>query len=113
MSRIIQRLQSYLAGKPTADERLSDLIIELRLRGINFHIEPVVENGKTYYVAESVDYPRGTIMTNAGSPEELNSMLKDAIFAAFDVPSSYCNPDIINIQTSLPIQESKQVYATT
>lgn len=113
MSRIIQRLQSYLAGKPTADERLRGLIIELRHRGINFRIEQVHDGDKTYYVAESTDYPRGTIITNAESPEKLKVMLKDAIFAAFDVPAPYCFPDIIDIKTDAPVQETKQMYVTT
>lgn len=115
MQRFTQRFQAYLIDKNQANERLSDLLIELRLRGIHFNISEQDENGERFYFAKSADYPRGTIMATGRSKEELTKTLKDAIFTAFELPPRYCNPNLINLGGFLAAQETekKTVYATT
>ena len=115
MNRLIQRIQSYLATPAYAQEKISDLLIELRHRGIKFEIREINEDGEHYFLAKSVDYPRGYIITTGKTTEELEAMIKDAIFTAFGVPPRYCNLDLINLenlQGNLKTQETK-VYATT
>ena len=115
MSRFIHRIQAYLIDKDQANEKLSDLLIELRHRGIHFKVTDANENGHKFYFAKSVDYPRGTIMATAKTQEELPGSLKDAIFTAFEIPPRYCNPNLINLDGFLanPAEEKKTVYATT
>lgn len=113
MSRIIDRIKSSLVSGQVANERLSILIIELRHRGINFQIQKVSEDGEEYFLAKSIDYPKGSIITSSKDLEELANNIKDAIFTAFDIPARYCNPEIINL-SNLPLKaEQQMVYATT
>ena len=119
-----QRLQAYLATPAQAQEKISDLLVELRHRGIKFEIKEVNEDGEHYLYAKSVDCPRGTIFTTGKTQEELESMIKDAIFTAFEIPPRYCNPDLINLEGLPKLSESNitqksnhaflaKVYATT
>jgi len=100
MSYFIQRIKSYLATPAQAQEKISDLLIELRHRGIKFEIKEVDEDGQHFYYAKSVGYPRGTIFTTGRTAEELEYMIKDAIFTAFGVPPRYCNPNLINLDAA-------------
>ncbi len=117
MNRLIQRIQSYLATPAYAQEKISDLLIELRHRGLNFDIRFIDEDGERYFYAQSVDYPRGYISATGQTMEELEKDLKDAIFTAFGVPVRYCNPDLIVFNPPLPKTQtanaSQKVYATT
>lgn len=117
MNRLIQRIQSYLATPAYAQEKISDLLIELRHRGLNFDIRFIDEDGERYFYAQSVDYPRGHISATGQTMEDLEKDLKDAIFTAFGVPVRYCNPDLIVFTPPLPKTENKnasqKVYATT
>lgn len=114
MSRLTQRIRSYLAPSARAQERISDLLAELRDRELIFDVQLLEENG--YLYAQSVDYPRGYISATGATPEELETELKDAIFTAFGVPSRYCNPDLITFSPRLSeaaVEVSRNVYATT
>lgn len=117
MSHFIQRIQSYLASPAQAQEKISDLLIELRHRGLNFDVKQIEENGQKYFYAESVNYPRGHISATGKTIQELEAELKDAIFTAFSVPPRYCNPDLISFIPALSEAKSaeaaKTVYATT
>jgi predicted RNase H-like HicB family nuclease len=97
MNQILQRIRSYLATPSQALERLDDLGVELSQRGLRFNIRPIEEDGKKYFYAESVDYPRGHISAVGSTEEELEKELKDAIFTAFEVPVRYCDPRRITI----------------
>jgi hypothetical protein len=117
MNHFIQRVQSYLTTPAQAQEKISDLLIELRHRGINFEVREINEDGEHYFLAKSVGYPRGTMITTGRTPEELGYMIKDAIFTSFGVPARYCNPDLINLENlsknlNTQARETK-VYATT
>lgn len=113
MSRIIDRVKSSFISQQVANERLGMLITELRHRGINFQIQQISEDGEEYYLAKSVDYPKGSIITSGKDLNELAGNIKDAIFTAFEIPARYCNPEIINL-SGLPLKpEQKTVYATT
>ena len=117
MNYFIQRIQSYLATPAQAQEKISDLLIELRHRGLNFDISLQEEDGRKFFYAESVDYPRGYISATGRTMEELEYELKDAIFTAFSVPPRYCIPDLIVFNPALTQTQtanaSKKVYATT
>ena len=124
MSLNFQRLQSYLATPAQAQEKISDLLVELRHRSIKFEVKEVNDEGEHYFYAKSIDYPRGTIFTTGKNQEELESMIKDAIFTAFEIPPRYCNPDLINLEgmpklSELQVAEKSnqtyltKVYATT
>ena len=116
MSYFIQRIKSYLASSSQAQEKISDLLIELRHRGLNFDVSLQEEDGQKFFYAESVDYPRGYISATGQTMEELEKELKDAIFSAFSVPSRYCNPDLIVFSpplTQTANVNQKRVYATT
>ena len=117
MNRLIQRIQSYLATPAYAQEKISDLLVELRHRGLNFDIRFIDEDGEKYFYAQSVDYPRGYISATGQTMEELEKDLKDAIFTAFGVPARYCNLDLIVFNPPLPktqtVNASQKVYATT
>jgi hypothetical protein len=108
MKRTIQRIKSHLATPAQAQEKISDLLIELRHRGIKFEVQEVNEEGEHYFFAQSVGYPRGTIFTTGKTQKELELMIKDAIFTAFGIPPRYCNPDLINLE-GLPKLPSSQV----
>lgn len=117
MNRLIQRIQSYLAFPQEANEKIDDLLIELRGRGLNFIIQSIVEDGQKYFYAESVNYPRGHISATGQTMEELEAELKDAIFTAFEVPVRYSNPSLIVFNPPLPrdqaIFSKTKIYATT
>ena len=117
MDKIIERIQSYLATPSQAQERISDLLIELRHRGVNFDIQLINEDGHKYFYAKSVDYPRGYISATGQNMDELERELKDAIFTAFEVPARYCNPDLIVFNPPLAQNQAseahKKIYATT
>ena len=117
MSRLIQRIQSYLATPAYAQEKISDLLIELRHRGLTFEIRYIDEDGEKYFYAQSVNYPRGYISASGQTMDELERELKDAIFTAFGIPSRYCNPDLIVFNPPLAQTQtanaSKKIYATT
>lgn len=97
MSYITQRIQSYFAAPGKAQEKISDLLIELRHRGMSFDIQQVEEDGKKYFYAKSVNYPRGYISATGQTLPELETELKDAIFTAFNVPFRYCSSDLISL----------------
>lgn len=114
--RLIQRVQSYLTTPAQAQEKISDLLIELRHRGLNFDISLEEEDGQKYFYARSLDYPRGFISATGETMEELELELKDAIFTAFDVPVRYCNPDLIAFNPpigTVAAENRRKVYATT
>lgn len=113
MKKILHRIQSYTVTKNQAHDKLEDMLIELRARGINFNIEPIDEDGKKYFIAKSVDYPKGAIITSAETVEELESNIKDAIFTAFEVPARFCHPALINIKGDLFAKQNKLIHATT
>lgn len=117
MNTLIQRIQSYLASPSYAQEKISDLLIELRQRGLNFDIRFIHDDDGKYFYAESVDYPRGHISATGRTTEELERTLKDAIFTAFEVPVRYCNSDLIVFRPPLiknkPATASQKVHATT
>jgi hypothetical protein len=98
MTKILHRFQSHIATRSQAHDKLEDMLIELRGRGINFDINQVAQDGEEYFVAKSVDYPRGTIITSGTTADELERNIKDAIFTAFEVPVRFCHPALINIQ---------------
>lgn len=100
MNILIQRIQSYFATPLLAQEKIKDLLIELRHRGIDFNINIIEENEKKYFYAESVNYPRGYISAVGHDMDELEQELKDAIFAAFEVPVRYCIPELITFNPS-------------
>lgn len=113
----MQRIQSYLATPSQAQGKISDLLIELRHRGVNFDIQLIHEDGEKYFYAKSVNYPRGCISATGQTMEELERELKDAIFTAFEVPVRYCNSDLIVFNPSLAqnkvVTAHEKVYATT
>ncbi len=116
MSRFIQRIQSYLASPNQAQEKISDLLIELRHRGLNFDVRLEEEDGQKFFYAQSVDYPPGHISATGRTMDELERELKDAIFTAFSVPVRYGNPDLIVFNPPISqavVSEAKKVYATT
>ncbi|OGE82881.1 MAG: hypothetical protein A3B10_02570 [Candidatus Doudnabacteria bacterium RIFCSPLOWO2_01_FULL_44_21] len=115
MSKIIQRFESFFfASRIEANERVSDLIIQLRSPRIPFVISEFEEKGSKYLLAESSpDYTRGTILATGKNKEELALNLKNAIFSAYSIPYWYCNPDLINLDGALASTEKKPVYATT
>lgn len=115
MSRIIQRIQSYFINQTQAQEKVSDLLIELRHRGLNFDVRLIEEDGQKYFYAQTVDYPHGYISATGETMDELERELKDAIFTAFSVPPNYCNPDLIVFTPPLTqaAHAGKKVYATT
>ena len=116
MNRFIQRIQSYLATPAQAQEKISDLLIELRHRGLNFDISFQEEDGQKFFYAESVNYTRGYISATGRTMEELEAELKDAIFTAFSVPPRYCIPDLIVFNpplTQTANASQKRIYATT
>ena len=116
MSRFIQRIQSYLASPAQVQEKISDLLIELRHRGLNFDVRLEEEAGQNFFYAQSVDYHRGYISATGNTMEELERELKDAIFTAFSVPPRYCNPDLIVFNppmNQVAANASNKVYATT
>jgi hypothetical protein len=114
MNYFIQRVKAYLATPAQAREKISDLLIELRHRGLNFDVSVQEENGTKFYYAESVDYPRGYISATGRTAAELESELKDAIFTAFGVPPRFCIPDLIVFSPPLTQTQAagKKVYAT-
>ncbi len=116
MSRFIKRIQSYFINPAQAQEKISNLLIELRHRGLNFDIRLDNEDGQKFFYAQSVDYPRGYISATGATLEELEHELKDAIFTAFSIPPRYCNPDLIVFNppmTFASANASKKIYATT
>lgn len=115
MNYFIQRIKSYLATPSQAQEKVSDLLIELRHRGLNFDISLQEEDGQKFFYAESVDYPRGYISATGRTMEVLERELKDAIFTAFNVPPRYCIADLIVFNPNLAqtANAAKKVYATT
>jgi len=117
MNHFIQRIQSYLATPSQAQEKISDLLIELRQRGINFDMRLVDEDGKKYFYAQSVDYPQGHISATGRTVGELEQELKDAIFAAFEVPVRYSNSDLIVFKPPFSKNQtataSRKIYAST
>lgn len=116
MSRFIQRIKSYLIDPVQAQEKISDLLIELRHRGLNFDVRLEKEDGQKFFYAQSVDYYRGYISATGRNMEDLERELKDAIFTAFGIPPRYCNPDLIVFNpplTQAAADASKKVYATT
>lgn len=116
MNKITQRIQSYFTTSSQAQEKISDLLIELRHRGVNFDIQIIEEDGQKYFYAKSVDYPRGCISATGETMEELEQELKDAIFTAFEIPIKYCNTDLIVFNPPLAqsqIASRKKIYVTT
>lgn len=117
MNTIIQRIESYFASSMQAQEKISDLLIELRHRGLNFNIQYINDGDEKYFYAESVDYPRGHISATGKNSDELEHQLKDAIFTAFEIPVRYCNTDLITFNPPLTQNEtapvSTKTYATT
>lgn len=117
MDKIIERIQSYLATPSHAQERISDLLIELRHRGVHFDIQFINEDGRKYFYAKSVNYPRGCISATGRTVDELERELKDAIFTAFEIPVRYCNSDLIVFNPPLAQNQisvaHKKIYATT
>jgi hypothetical protein len=117
MSKFIQRIQSYFASPSQAQEKISDLLIEVRHRGIVFDVREDEENGQKFYYAQSVNYPRGYISASGATMKELEKELKDAVFTAFDIPSRFCNPDLIVFHPPMSQPASahaeKQVHVTT
>lgn len=113
MKRIIKRIQAYLTPESVANERLSEMLIELRHRRIPFEIVEAVEDGQKFYFAKSKDYERGSIMASAKTKDELKVILKDAIFTAFDIPPKFCNPDLIELDGFFAGDAKTAVYATT
>lgn len=111
--RLLHRIQSYIATKHQAHYNLEDMLVELRGRGLNFNIQKIEEDGKAYFLAKSIDYPRGRIITSGATVEELIKNIKDAIFTAFEVPARFCHPALINIQGDLFEKQNQLVHATT
>lgn len=101
MNKAIQRIQSYLTTPSRAHERIKDLLIELRHRGVDFNISVIDEDGKKYFYAESVNYPRGHISATGKDMNELEQELRDAIFTAFEVPVRYCISELITFNPPL------------
>jgi len=50
MSYFIQRIKSYLATPAQTQEKISDLLIELRHRGLNFDISLQEEDGQNFFM---------------------------------------------------------------
>ena len=117
MNHLIQRIQSFLATPAYAQEKISDLLIELRHRGLSFDISFIDEDEQKYFYAQSVDYPRGHISATGSTMKELESQLKDAIFTAFGIPVRYCNPDLIVFNPPFTqtqeVTANQKIYATT
>lgn len=118
MSYFTQRIQSYFATPGKAQEKISDLLIELRHRGMSFDVQQIDEDGEKYFYAKSVNYPRGYISATGRTLPELEAELKDAIFTAFNVPPRYCIPDLISFNPPLTLANSvaetaNKIYATT
>lgn len=113
MMRILQRIQSNIATKAQAHDKLEDMLIELRGRGINFNIQKIEEDGEIYFLAKSVEYPRGAIITSGANVKELELNIKDAIFTSFEVPARFCHPALINIKGDLFGNQNELVHVTT
>jgi hypothetical protein len=117
MNYLIQRIQSYFTPPADAQEKVNDLLIELRHRGLNFDIRFVNEEGQKYFYAQSVDYPRGHISATGTTMEELEGELKDAIFTAFNIPPRYCIPSLIVFNPPFTqaqaVAVGQKIYATT
>lgn len=116
MNYLIQRIQSYLATTAEGQEKVNDLLIELRHRGLHFDIRFIDEDGQKYFYAESVGYPRGHISATGETMQELESELKDAIFTAFSVPPRFCFSNLIVFSPPLAqtqtVGSSQKIYAS-
>ncbi len=111
MQKLIQRFTSFFASPIYAKGKIEDLMIELKMRGIDFEIAQVQEDGQTYLYAKSVNYPRGIISATGKDPNELETELKDAMFTAFEVPARYADPNLINFNPALTQRTAKAVQA--
>ena len=72
MNRLIQRIQSHLATPAQAQEKVSDLLVELRHRGIKFEVKEVNDEGEHYFYAKSIGYPRGQFLLPAKLKKSLH-----------------------------------------
>lgn len=108
-----------MATKEEAQDKVNEMLIELRLRGINFDIRPITDedSGELYYYATSIDYPRGYISASGKTSNDLRDNLKDAIFSAFSVPANYCLSELVVFKGALAEQDlqnkAQKVRATT
>lgn len=113
MEKLLQRIQTYIFPNIiVANEKLSEMLIELRHRGIHFKISEAFEDGQNVFFAQTVDYPKGLITAVGKNKEDLKNKIKDAIFVAFEIPPRFCNPDFINLDGFFA-DDKKLVYATT
>jgi len=114
MQKTVQKIKSYLVTHDRAQDKISDLVIELRARGVSFDVKLVNDEGRKYYYAQSVNYPRGHISATGRDMRELESELRDAIFTAFEVPARYCNDNLISFNPPLAktqkAAERQQIY---
>lgn len=79
-------LIKLLFGKQTVPQGLFDISEYFRL------YEPIIfeyEKDQGIIIAKSTNFRWGTIITSAKNKLELDKNIKDAIFTAFEVPSSY------------------------
>ena len=73
MQKTVQKIKSYLVTHDRAQDKISDLVIELRARGVSFDVKLVNDEGRKYYYAQSVNYPRGHISATGRDMRELES----------------------------------------
>ncbi|MEK7103492.1 MAG: hypothetical protein AAB870_04060 [Patescibacteria group bacterium] len=86
IARILQETADRLAGIPHVPKSLYELVQYFRREGpINFtyHQEEGV------LVAVSTNFRYGSIVTSGKNSSELDTNIKDAILASFDLPSAY------------------------
>ena len=74
--------------------------------GITFKYE-IYPDGS--WTAESVNFDG--IITGGKSTKEISSMVKDAIFTYFEVPTKNCNEELL-VGPNEPVSMRQQVFAT-
>jgi hypothetical protein len=77
----------FMLGTAVAPSGLVELNHYFRFYGPIQFREEKQEDGSIVVISENFRY--GSIITHAGSKEELDQQVKDAILTAFEVPSSY------------------------
>ena len=107
IAKIVKKVgANFDASKNPAVQNMKDCINNLPDSGIQFIItrEP---NGN--WVAESVNI--AGILTGGSIKDDVDEMIKDAIFTYFEVPAKYCDDSLIR-SASEPVTIKQEVFAT-
>lgn len=110
MGLIIDNFYRFLSFFPSrkGEQSLRDLARSLSNGGIEFSIEEISDETGCYYVARSINLEGKIISTAGNTLSELDRNIKDALFAAYHVPSFYCREDLIRV----PLPINRLTYVT-